>query len=67
MMKEFILIPKNMFGMLSKKKIITQHSQIQNKRKKIELEYGKHTYHHHNQHILFLLIKHMTHITIELI
>ena len=63
-MKEFILIPKNMFEMLSKKKIITQHSQIQNKRKKIKLEYGKRTYHHH---ILFLLIKHMTHITIELI
>ena len=59
-MKEFILIPKNMFEMLSKKKIITQHSHIQNKRKKIELEYGKHTYHHHNQHILFLLIKQMT-------
>ena len=59
-MKEFILIPKNMFEMLSKKKkIITQHSQIQNK-----LEYGKHTYHHH---ILFFLIKYMTHITIELI
>ena len=28
-MKESILIPKNMFEMLSKKKTITQHSQIQ--------------------------------------
>ena len=35
-MKEFILIPKNMFEMLSKKKkTITQHSQIQKERKKI--------------------------------
>ena len=36
-MKEFILIPKNMFEMLSKKKTIALHSQIPKKKKKEDL------------------------------